>query len=92
MKLAASLSPNPLTSEATLTFRTSQVGLVKVFVYDLQGRRVRVLEPGTHLGAGYHDFPLDARNEHGERLPSGVYFFRVEAAEGTETGRFVIAK
>jgi hypothetical protein len=90
--LAAALSPNPLTSDATLTFKTSRMGRVRVSVFDLLGRRVRILEPGAYLGAGYHDFQLDARNEHGERLPSGVYFFRVEASEGTETGRFVIAK
>jgi PKD repeat protein len=90
--LAAFLSPNPLNPVATLTITTSQTGRVKVSIFDLQGRLVRTLEPGAYLEAGYHDFQLDGRNEQGERLSSGVYFYRVEAVEGTETGRFVIAK
>lgn len=90
--LAASLSPNPLRTAASLTFRTLRSGRVSASIFDLNGRRVRTLLPGVELGAGYHDFQLDARNEHGERLPSGVYFYRVEAAEGSEAGRFVIAK
>jgi hypothetical protein len=36
--------------------------------------------------------PFDGINENGERLRSGVYFYRIEAGEGVETGRFVIAR
>jgi PKD repeat protein len=90
--LAAFLSPNPLNPVATLTFTTSKAGRVSVSIFDLQGRLVRTLEPGAYLGPGYHDVQVDGRNEQGEPLSSGVYFYRVEAAEGTETGQFVIAK
>jgi PKD repeat protein len=90
--LAASLSPNPLNPAATLTFRTSRAGAVSISIYNLQGRLVRSLKRGEQFGAGYHDLRVDARGDHGESLPSGVYFYRVEAGEGTETGRFVIAK
>jgi flagellar hook assembly protein FlgD len=90
--LAASLSPNPLNPDGTLTFTTSQPGRVKVSIFDLQGRLVRILEPGAYFGAGYHDLHMNGRSERGDLLPSGVYYYRVEAAEGAETGRFVIAR
>jgi PKD repeat protein len=90
--LAASLSPNPLNPEGTITFRTSRPGNVKVLIFDLHGRLVRSLEPGTDLGVGYHDVRLDGRSDQGEQLPSGVYFYRIEAAEGVDTGQFVIAR
>lgn len=90
--LAASLSPNPLNPDASLTFTTSRPGRVRVSVFDLQGRLVRrVMEEGT-LSAGYHDVRVDGKSEDGSRLPSGVYFYRVEAEEGTAVGRVVIAK
>jgi PKD repeat protein len=90
--LVASLSPNPLNPDAQLSFTTSRAGRVKVSVFDLQGRLVRrVMEEGT-LSAGYHDVRVDGRSEEGARLPSGVYFYRVEAPEGTAVGRVVIAK
>jgi flagellar hook assembly protein FlgD len=90
--LASSLSPNPLNPEATLTFTTSLPGRVKASVFDLHGRLVRALETGVYLGAGYHDLHVDGRGDRGERLPSGVYYYRIETGEGEATGRFVIAR
>jgi flagellar hook assembly protein FlgD len=90
--MAASVSPNPLNPTAVLTFSTTRAGQVRVSVFDLRGRRVRVLEPGAYLEPGYHDIMFDGRSDRGEPLPSGAYFYRIEAAEGSETGRFVIVK
>jgi hypothetical protein len=44
------------------------------------------------MGSGYHDVRIDGWTDRGSRLPSGVYFYRVEAPEGTVTGRFAIAR
>jgi hypothetical protein len=90
--LVASLSPNPANPQATLTIRTTRAGKVRVQLFDAQGRLVRVLLEGRDLDAGYHAVLLDGQNENGDRLRSGVYFYRIEAAEGVETGRLVIAK
>ena len=86
------MSLNPLNPEGTLTLRTEREGALRVTVFDLSGRVVRVLRDGSRMAAGYHDLTIDGRDGSGKRLPSGVYFYRVEAAEGVETGRFVIAK
>jgi len=90
--LATLLSPNPLNPTANLTVSTSVPGNLAVTVFDLQGRLVRTIERGAYYGAGYHDFQVDGRDEQGERLSSGIYYYRVETAEGTETGQFVIMK
>lgn len=90
--LVASLSPNPVNPVATLTIQTSRAGKMRVQLFDAQGRLVRVPLESQDIGAGYHDVLLDGRNENGERLRSGVYFYRIEATEGVETGRFVIAR
>jgi hypothetical protein len=41
------------------------------------------------LGAGRHDLEI-ARDRRGERLPGGVYFYRVRAGEGVLTGRLLL--
>jgi PKD repeat protein len=90
--LAASLSPNPLNPRATLSFVTRRPGALRVQVYDLNGRMARTLvdEPGA--GAGSHDVSIDGLDDRGVRLASGVYFFRIESADGSTTGRFSILK
>ena len=90
--LAASLSPNPLNPQGVLTFTTSLASRVKVSVFDMQGRLVRTLLDEPALSTGYHDVTIDGLSDAGARLASGVYFYRIEAAEGIEAGRFVIAR
>jgi flagellar hook assembly protein FlgD len=64
---------------------------VKVAVYDLSGRRVRVLEDAD-LSAGRHQAPWDSRDEAGRPLPSGVYLYRIEEGGRTSSGRLVLTR
>lgn len=89
---SASVSPNPLNPEATLTYLVPTEGSVRVRVYGPDGRLVRVLQDETRVAAGYHDLRLDGRDSGGSKLSSGVYFYRVETAAGTVGGRFAIVK
>ncbi len=90
--LAASVSPNPLNPEAVLTFRTEREGPARIELFDLGGRRVRCVLAESSLPAGYHDVRIDGRDEHGERLASGVYFFRITATEGEQSGRLTVLR
>lgn len=90
--LAASVSPNPLNPSAVLTFFTTKPGPVRVRAFDPQGRLVRTMLHDSGLAAGYHDVALDGRDDHGAPLASGVYYYRVEAAEGMTTGRFTVLR
>jgi PKD repeat protein len=91
-KLAASVFPNPLNPSGTLSFVTAKNGPVKVLLFDLGGRLVRVLMHAPAAPAGHHDVKVDGRAENGERLASGIYFYRIETVEGSATGRIGIVK
>jgi hypothetical protein len=41
---------------------------------------------------GAHDVTVDGRNEQGNRLASGVYFYRVESVDGVSKGAFTVLK
>jgi len=90
--LATNLSPNPLNPSGVLTLRLERSGPLRVAIYDVSGRLVRVVCDEPSAAAGYHDFVIDGRGSHRETLSSGVYFYRVEAAEGVDRGRFTILK
>ena len=91
-KLAALVSPNPLNPEAILTFRTTEPGPVRVRLFDLNGRMIRSLLDESNAPAGYHDVRIDGRDEHGGRLASGLYFFRIDAHEGEVVGKVSVLK
>lgn len=89
---AVFLTPNPLNPQATLTYSTTADGFVKIRVFDLNGRLVRTLVDQPMVPAGDHAVVIDGRNQSGARLASGIYFYQVEAQEGTVRGRMTVLK
>lgn len=74
----APVSPNPMRAAALLAFSTTREGMVRLAVFDAQGRRAANLVAGT-LPAGRHLVSWDGRGEGGRVLPGGIYFARLEA-------------
>lgn len=90
-RVVAAVRPNPTYPAGTLTFSMDAVGPVSVWIYDLHGRLVRKLDSPA-VAAPMRELRLDGRDSRGRPLAAGVYFYRIEAPEGTATGRFVIAR
>jgi len=88
--LSAKVAPNPLRGTGALTFVLPQPGRVHAVVVDASGRVVRRLVDRDQAPAGFHSVPLNASGD--EPLVAGVYFYRVESAAGTRTGRFVVTR
>jgi hypothetical protein len=89
---ATRVFPNPLNPEAVLTIESTRPGPLRVDIYDPQGRRIRTLFETANAAAGTLELRVDARDDRGGKLGSGVYFYRVTRPAGTTTGRFVILK
>lgn len=88
-RLALAIAPNPVRGSAgSLTFALPHAGRVEATLYDLSGRRVRVLFDGERP-AGVHSLPLDMRDAEGHALTAGVYFVRVQAGDERATRRVV---
>ena len=79
-------------ADATLSFVTTRPGPVRADLFDASGRRVRVLMDGVSLAPGVHQVQIDGRAEDGRSLGSGLYFYRLQTAERSATGRFVIVR
>ena len=80
--------PNPAGSETHVDYTLSQAQHVDVTVYDVAGRRVRILDSGIRA-AGQHVATWDGRAEDGSQAPSGVYFFRLHSAGTVLSSRIV---
>ena len=60
-------------------------------VYDVHGRRIRELQDGL-LPAGIHRVRWDGRNETGQPVASGSYFYRLEAEGFRLTRKLVLIR
>jgi hypothetical protein len=73
-------APNPFNPATKITFSLQGAARVRLCVYDIAGRLVRVLEEGV-FGAGRHEAVWDGNDSSGDRVASGVYFCRLEAPD-----------
>ena len=86
------VAPNPLNPEATLSFVTMSSGATSIQLFDIRGRMVRTLLPSQYMEAGLHEVMIDGRNDQGNKLASGVYYYRVQSADGVMKGNVAILK
>jgi hypothetical protein len=84
------LFPNPIRDRGLLSLSIARPGALRVALYDINGRKVRTVFDRGDASAGSHHFEFDRRNDRGERLDPGVFFYRIDSAEGVRYGRFVV--
>lgn len=83
--------PNPFNPETTITFSLQYQAEVHLSVFNLQGQCVKVLVDGI-TQAGTHSAVWDGRNESGQIVASGMYFYRISAGNKQEVKRMTFLK
>jgi hypothetical protein len=78
--------PNPFNPETSITFDVAEASQVMLTVYNPLGQTVATLVNGT-VEAGRHSVSFDAAN-----LPSGLYFYRMDAGQFSAIKKMVLMK
>ena len=78
--------PNSFNPQTTIRFSVPEAAPVRLVVYDVLGRQVRVLVDGTRE-AGTHEVVFEASD-----LPSGTYLYRLETPQGSFTKTMLLVK
>ena len=88
--------PNPFNPETWIPYRLSESAPVTLSIYDTAGRLVRTLSIGFKPAGFYQSRARaaywDGRNDAGERVSSGVYFYRLSTPSFHQTKRMIILK
>ena len=88
--------PNPFNPETWIPYQLAESAAVTLTIYDMNGHLVRRLAVG-HQAAGIYRSRSravywDGRNQLGEPLASGLYFYTLTAGDFTATRRMLILK
>jgi hypothetical protein len=83
--------PNPFNASTVIDFGLPEDGHVAFGVYDVLGRRIRVLIDG-YRPAGYHSVTWNGRDNNGREVASGIYFYRLTTKAFTESRKMVLVK
>ena len=88
--------PNPFNPETWIPYRLAEDAFVRLTIYDANGRVVRTLDVGHQVAAAYEGQSKavywDGRNEVGEPVASGLYFYTLMAGDFSATRKMVILK
>ncbi len=71
--------PNPLNPEAVVAIETELPGRLRVMVFDVHGRMVRVLANEANAPAGLRELHFNGKDDRGRTLRAGRYYVRVES-------------
>jgi hypothetical protein len=95
--------PNPFNPETTIRFSVTadmyQRGMprpnttvhVSIDVFNIRGQRVRGVVSGV-FESGVHSVVWDGRDDRGNNVGSGVYFYQMRVGEFVETRRMVLIR
>ncbi len=83
--------PNPFNSTTTIRFELPQASHVTLEIYDLLGRKIRSLIDGERK-AGYHTSLWDGKNEEGEVVSSGIYYYVLQSGQMAFKRKLVVLK
>jgi hypothetical protein len=88
--------PNPFNPETWIPFSLREDSPVRIFIYNQKGQQVRKLDLGKKEAGEYLSKEKaaywDAKDEEGQRVASGVYYYTIEASDYSATKKMAIIK
>ncbi len=83
--------PNPFNPTTSIEFQLLRSGRVKIEIINILGEKVRVLVD-RYLRAGPHLVNWDGKDDSGGGMASGIYFYRLETREFSQTKKMVLLR
>lgn len=83
--------PNPFNPQTVIAFDLPREQPVQLRVYDVQGKLVATLLHGRQA-AGRHEVTWRGRDDQGNEAASGMYFYRLQTADGDLVRKMMLLK
>ena len=83
--------PNPFNPGTNIRFALQKDSHVNLLIYNILGQEIKTLVD-KKMDAGYHVVSWDSRDKNGNEAASGVYFYRIEAKEFSQTKNMIILR
>ena len=84
--------PNPFNPETQIRFSIGSQEDVKLIIYDVVGRQVRTLVNGSSFSPGFHVANWDGLDDKGQKVPSGLYIYRIKAGSFIADKKMLLVK
>lgn len=72
--------PNPFNPHTTISYQLKEAAQVRLDIYNMKGQLVRTLV-NTDQPSGRYEVMFDAKDAKGNKIGSGIYFYRLKAGD-----------
>jgi Tol biopolymer transport system component len=83
--------PNPFNPTTQIRFGIPEASNITLKVYNNVGQLVKTLVDGN-MNEGYHQVTWDATDNNGNKLSSGVYFYRITTVTFNQVNKMLLLK
>ena len=83
--------PNPFNAETLLRYAVPEAQRVRLAIYDILGRPVRILVDEVRP-MGVHEIVWDGRDSRGRSVASGVYLYRFQTPDFSQTRKMILLR
>ena len=84
-------SPNPFNPSTLIKFTLPRNAHVIISVFDIIGQRIKILTD-SDFQAGEHTVYWDGTDANRQLMPSGIYFYRIEAGDNSGARKMILLK
>ena len=83
--------PNPFTRSTIINYQLPKGGMVRLNVYNISGQLIKTLV-NTVQYTGVHMIKWDGRDEAGKNVSNGVYLYRLQAGNLSQTRKMIVLR
>ncbi|MEN6445160.1 MAG: FlgD immunoglobulin-like domain containing protein, partial [Candidatus Cloacimonas sp.] len=84
--------PNPFNPETTISFSLPKAEKVNLNIYNLKGQLVKTLYQDNQCSAGANSVVWNGKDDKGNSVSSGIYFYRLNCGKEQLTKKMVLSK
>jgi hypothetical protein len=83
--------PNPFNPTTKIEFLVSRSGQVRIDIFNILGQKVSTLVD-QNLKAGHKLVNWDGKDDSGQEVSSGIYFYRIKTSDFSQTKKMVLLR
>lgn len=83
--------PNPFNPDVNIPYKLIENNSVKIDIFNVKGQRVRTFTRNNQEPGNYSIY-FDGRDTKGNRLSSGIYFYRMKTDTYSQTNKMILLK
>ncbi len=83
--------PNPFNPETTISYSLAKDGHVNLSIYNVRGQKVKTLLNSRQI-SGANTVTWNGKNEQGETVSGGVYFYKLQTENQALTRKMLLLK